>query len=148
MLIWVRSVLWDIVLTNMLAEWFWVFYKHLTCKRKFRASKSKSSYDTKIVSHTTGSFWNFGIDIVLLLWRWKIKYRLPSKITRFKEIKNLEDEKNLTVTINFYKNIVLHLSHGIKSIYRSKLYQQHTRGEKVFGVATPECLSVVSFPIE
>ena len=65
------------------------------------------------------SFWNFGITTALLFWRKKKKIW-----TCFKESKKLAVEKNLEVTIKFYKKLyVFQSSHGTKTIYRSKLYQ-------------------------
>ena len=56
------------------------------------------------------------------------------QITCFKESKNMAVEKNLRKTIGFYKKLpnVFRLSHGMKNIYRSKLYQYICIGEKVF----------------
>ena len=52
--------------------------------------------------------------------------------TCFKEYNIMAVSPNCWLTINLYKNNVFELSHGIKSIHRSKSYQWYTHFGKTF----------------
>ena len=52
--------------------------------------------------------------------------------TCFKEYNIMAVSPNCWLTINLYKNNVFELSHGIKSIHRSKSYQWYTHLGKTF----------------
>ena len=71
------------------------------------------------VWYTRASIWNFVVCIVLLLWRWKIKYGAPSNhlFQRWQE-----HGKTLRVKINLYKKQCLTVITWNKK-HRRKLYQ-------------------------
>ena len=67
----------------------------------------------------------------LLLAKYIISFTVPLMLnffqnTCFKEHNNIAVQPNLWVIINLYKKNVFQLSHGIKNIHRTKLYQWYT----------------------
>ena len=92
--------------------------------RKWQSVKEALSAYDFFLGNLRSKSWNFAISIiVILLWRQRTQNTDFFQNTCLKERSNMAVAPSLRVTIYLCKKYCLQLSHGIKKIHRSKLYQ-------------------------